>query len=66
MHKALPALEVCGPARWCTPFTPAFRKQRQADLCEFLWSTKLVPGQPGLVTQRKPVSKNYNNKSKQK
>jgi hypothetical protein len=42
------------------PLIPVLRRQRQVDLCEFKASLvyKANPGQPRLITQRNPVSKN--------
>jgi hypothetical protein len=50
---------------WHTPFIPALRRQRQADLSLSLrlaWSVELVSGQPGLY--RETLSQKATNKTK--
>ena len=47
---------------WCILLIPALRRQRQADLCEFMagLSKEQVPGQPGLLYLEKQKTNNNN------
>jgi hypothetical protein len=50
---------------WHKPLTPAFGRQKRADLCEFKASlVYIVPGQPGLY--RETLSKEHDPPPKKK
>jgi hypothetical protein len=50
-----------------TLLIPAFRRQRQVDLCESeAWSTETVPGQPGLHRETLPQKLKNKQASKSK
>lgn len=53
----------CGRRWWCTPPIPALRKQRQQDLC--IWVYRMSH-RTARATQRNPVLKNQNNFKKPK
>lgn len=52
---------------WCMPLLPVLGRQNQMGLCEFKASLlyRSSPGQPGLVTMRKPCLKAKEKKTKQ-
>jgi hypothetical protein len=54
VRSKLRKVEKCRWSRawWCKPLIPALRRQRQVDFWERpAWSTKWVPGQPGLCRE---------------